>query len=110
MVRSSHSVDAYRSPLLDSEGSPSANAMNRGHEHTMDTTKPAGVDAALERLETMVSRLMERCASLHEENRLLHDQLRQLRADRAAAKERTEQARHRVEGMIARLRTMEHPE
>jgi cell division protein ZapB len=84
--------------------------MNRGPEYDMDTTKSAGIDAAAERLETLVSRLMERCASLHEENRLLHDQLRQARADRAAAKERTEQARHRVEGMIARLRTMEHPE
>jgi cell division protein ZapB len=84
--------------------------MNRGPQYIMDTTKPAGMDASIERLETLVSRLMERCASLHEENRLFHDQLRQLRADRAAAKERTEQARHRVEGMIARLRTMEHPE
>lgn len=76
----------------------------------MDTTKPAQVDAAADRLEAAVTGLMERCASLHEENQLLHEQLRQLRADRAIAKERTEQARHRVESMIARLRTMEHHE
>ena len=74
----------------------------------MDTTKPAGVDAAIERLETQVSRLLERCSSLHEENRLLHEQLRQLRSDRAVAKERTEQARHPVEGMIARLFSKHH--
>lgn len=84
--------------------------MNRGRKYSMDTTKPAGVEAAAQRLETLVVRLLERCSSLHDENQLLHEQLRQLRADRAAAKERTEQARHRVEGMIARLRTMEHPE
>lgn len=76
----------------------------------METAKPAEVDAAADRLETVVVRLMERCAALHEENHLLHEQLRQLRAERATVKERTEQARHRVEGMISRLRTMEHPE
>jgi len=76
----------------------------------MDTTNPAGVDAAVDRLEGAVARLAERCGALYEENQLLHDQLRQLRAERAAAKDRNEQARHRVEGMISRLRTMEHPE
>ncbi len=76
----------------------------------METANPAEVDAAVDRLETAIVRLMERYATLQEENQLLHEQLRQMRADRAAMKERTEQARHRVEGMISRLRTMEHPE
>lgn len=76
----------------------------------METANPAEVDAAVDRLETAIVRLMERYGTLQEENQLLHEQLRQMRADRAAMKERTEQARHRVEGMISRLRTMEHPE
>ena len=76
----------------------------------METTNPAGVDAAVERLEGTVARLAERCGALFEENQLLQEHLRQLRAERAVSKERNEQARHRVEGMIARLRTMEHPE
>ncbi len=76
----------------------------------METAKPAEVDATVDRLETAIMRLVERYTTLQEENQLLHEQLRQMRADRAAMKERTEQARHRVEGMISRLRTMEHPE
>lgn len=76
----------------------------------METANPAEVDAAVDHLETAIARMMERCAALQEENRLLHEQINQMQTDRANMKERTEQARHRVEGMISRLRTMEHPE
>ncbi|AHE98759.1 cell division protein ZapB [Thioalkalivibrio paradoxus] len=76
----------------------------------MDTTDPTEVDTAVDRLEKAVTLLADRYDALYEENQLLHEQLRQLRAERSAAKERTEQVRHRVEGMISRLRTMEHPE
>ncbi len=76
----------------------------------MDTTHAAALDAAVDHVEGAVRRLLDRCAALQEENALLHEQLRQVRTERAAAKERTEQARQRVESMISRLRTMEHPE
>ncbi|WP_018138362.1 MULTISPECIES: cell division protein ZapB [unclassified Thioalkalivibrio] len=64
----------------------------------------------VERLETAITRLLDEHAALREENNLLHEQIRQLKSERAAFKERNEQARHRVETMIARLRSMEHSE
>jgi cell division protein ZapB len=70
-------------------------------------SKAVEVDGAILRLEQLIRLLGERCTSLHEENQLLQEQLRQLRADRAVIKERSEQARHRVEGMVARLKTIE---
>ncbi len=63
-----------------------------------------------ERLEAAITRLLEEHAALREENHLLQEQVRQLKGERAAFKERNEQARHRVENMIARLRSMEHSE
>jgi cell division protein ZapB len=63
-----------------------------------------------ERLEAAITQLLEAHAALREENLLLREQVRQLKSERAAFKERNEQARHRVENMIARLRSMEHSE
>lgn len=76
----------------------------------MNTPAPPPMDVATDRLEEVVSRLLERYLALQEENRLLHEQLQQIRAETAATRERNEQARHHVEGMIARLRAMESTE
>ncbi|WP_018871274.1 MULTISPECIES: cell division protein ZapB [unclassified Thioalkalivibrio] len=65
---------------------------------------------ALDRLEAAILRLLDDNAELREENRALHEQVRQLRTERATYRERNEQARHRVETMIARLRAMEQSE
>lgn len=76
----------------------------------MESKEPALLDLANERLATAIEALLTRYRALAEENQLLHEQMRQLRAERAMSKERTEQARHHVESMITRLRAMEYPE
>ena len=67
-------------------------------------------DPIADRLEAAITQLIEENTGLREENHLLQEQVRQLRSERADYKERNEQARHRVENMIARLRSMEHSE
>jgi len=76
----------------------------------MENREPAPLSHAQDRLEQAVRRLLADYRALAEENVLLYEQLRLLRGERASVKERTEQARHHVEGMINRLRAMEYPE
>lgn len=62
---------------------------------------------ALQTLAARVEQLIEKCARLEEENRALRHQQSNLITERAALIEKSEQARSRVESMIARLKSME---
>ena len=55
-----------------------------------------------------VDRLLELCQRLSEENRSLRASQEQLSAERANLMAKNEQARSRVEAMIARLRSLEN--
>jgi cell division protein ZapB len=55
-----------------------------------------------------VDRLLELCHRLAEENRSLRASQEQLSAERANLLAKNEQARSRVEAMIARLRALEN--
>ena len=67
----------------------------------------SAVAAELRRLETYAEELLRTCDRLREENRSLRAQHKALIAERSALIERNEQARTRVESMIAHLRAME---
>ncbi|MCG8436339.1 MAG: TIGR02449 family protein [Gammaproteobacteria bacterium] len=60
------------------------------------------------RLESRLDALLERCKRLEEENRSLRENQETLVAERASLLHKNEQARSRVEGMINRLRALEH--
>jgi cell division protein ZapB len=55
-----------------------------------------------------LDRLLELCQRLSEENRSLRASQEQLSAERANLMAKNEQARSRVEAMIARLRALEN--
>jgi cell division protein ZapB len=55
-----------------------------------------------------VDRLLELCQRLSEENRSLRQSQEQLSAERSNLLAKNEQARSRVEAMIARLRALEN--
>jgi cell division protein ZapB len=55
-----------------------------------------------------VDRLLELCQRLAEENRSLRQSQEQLSAERSNLLAKNEQARSRVEAMIARLRALEN--
>ncbi len=61
----------------------------------------------LKELENRVALLIQHCRRLEEENQALHQQQNNLMAERASLIEKSEQARSRVEAMIARLKSME---
>jgi cell division protein ZapA len=61
----------------------------------------------LKQLEERVTLLIQRCRRLEEENQALHQQQSNLMAERANLIEKSEQARSRVEAMVARLKAME---
>ncbi len=61
----------------------------------------------LETLEKRVDKLVGKCARLTEENQALRQQQTNLMTERASLIEKSEQARTRVESMIARLKSME---
>lgn len=64
--------------------------------------------SSLEReIDAKVDRLLQHVANLRRENSNLRDQRASLLAERANLVEKSEQARTRVEAMIARLKTME---
>ncbi len=62
---------------------------------------------ALEALEQQVSALIETCAYLKEENRLLRAQQERLQEERAALMEKNHTARSRVDAIISRLKSLE---
>ena len=71
----------------------------------MPENKPENIDLGV--LETRVDELIRTVDALKNENTALRDQQKNLISERAALIEKTEQARYRIESMIARLRAME---
>lgn len=69
---------------------------------------PNPVLTDLNEISGRVDRLLELCARLAEENRSLRTSQEQLSAERSSLMARNEQARSRVEAMIARLRALEN--
>ena len=65
------------------------------------------VIAQLHRLTSRVETLIERVRVLSDENRSLRQQQEHLASERAALLAKNEQARVRVEAMIARLKSLE---
>jgi len=63
--------------------------------------------ADLREVSTRIDRLVELCQRLSEENRSLRQSQEQLANERAALMAKNEQARTRVEAMIARLKSLE---
>lgn len=61
------------------------------------------------RLEAAVQRCAEHHRHIEREAAGLRDQVKQLKAERAQLREKNDEARHRVESMIARLRSMGEP-
>jgi len=64
--------------------------------------------AELNEVSGRVDRLLELCQRLTEENRSLRQSQEQLSAERSNLLAKNEQARSRVEAMIARLRALEN--
>ncbi|HXD52108.1 MAG TPA: TIGR02449 family protein, partial [Burkholderiales bacterium] len=62
----------------------------------------------LQEVSGRVDRLLELCQRLAEENRSLRQSQEQLSAERSNLLAKNEQARSRVEAMIARLRSLEN--
>ena len=73
--------------------------------NSMATTLKDNLDLAT--LETWVDELIRQIDTLQHENEVLRSQQTALTAERATLVEKTEQARSRVEAMIARLKAME---
>ncbi len=61
----------------------------------------------LERLEARIDELVEETVRLKEENDSLRAQQGNLATERASLLQKNEQARHRVEAMISRLKSLE---
>lgn len=60
----------------------------------------------LEQIENKVDRLIALCSKLHQENCALREREANLLRERGKLIEKNEQARHRVEGMISRLKSL----
>ena len=71
----------------------------------MSEKKPENIDLGV--LEARVDDLIRTVDALKNENTALRHQQKNLISERAALIEKTEQARFRIESMIARLRAME---
>lgn len=71
----------------------------------MSEKKPENIDLGV--LEAQVDDLIRTVDALKNENTALRHQQKNLISERAVLIEKTEQARFRVESMIARLRAME---
>jgi cell division protein ZapB len=72
-----------------------------------DTTRTP-LDLELARLGKCVEDLAATVEALHEENRALRQRHGTLASERALMLHKNEQVRIRVEGIIGRLKTMEH--
>ena len=62
----------------------------------------------LNQISERIDQLLALCARLNEENRSLRTSQEQLAAERSSLLAKNEQARSRVEAMIARLRALEN--
>lgn len=65
-------------------------------------------EQSLQAIGDRVDRLVALCRTLQDENRSLRQSQEQLATERAQLITRNEQARSRVEGMIMRLKSLEH--
>ena len=70
-------------------------------------SSPPSTLADLKEVSARIDRLVELCQRLSEENRSLRLSQEQLANERAALLAKNEQARTRVEAMIARLKSLE---
>jgi cell division protein ZapB len=70
-------------------------------------SSPPSTLADLKEISARVDRLVELCQRLSEENRSLRQSQEQLANERSALLAKNEQARTRVEAMIARLKSLE---
>ncbi|HJU38308.1 MAG TPA: TIGR02449 family protein [Tahibacter sp.] len=68
---------------------------------------PENTLADLREVSARIDRLVELCQRLSEENRSLRQSQEQLATERAVLLSKNEQARIRVEAMIARLKSLE---
>ena len=59
-------------------------------------------------LELKVNQLIETCRLLHEKNTALTKENQTYKTERSQAIKQKDMARHKVEGMITRLKAMEH--
>jgi len=64
-------------------------------------------DEEFKRLEIRIEELIQTCEQLKEENRLLKAQQQSYSSERAKLLDKQEEARHRVESMISRLKSLE---
>jgi len=70
-------------------------------------SSPPSTLADLKEISARIDRLVELCQRLSEENRSLRQSQEQLANERSALLAKNEQARTRVEAMIARLKSLE---
>jgi cell division protein ZapB len=70
-------------------------------------SSPPSTLADLKEISARVDRLVELCQRLSEDNRSLRQSQEQLANERSALLAKNEQARTRVEAMIARLKSLE---
>lgn len=73
----------------------------------MAETNNMATDNELQTLEQRVNELINTCDQLKADNRTLRDRQESLVQERATLIEKSEEAKRRVEGMIARLRNLE---
>lgn len=66
------------------------------------------IEEEFRRLEQRVAELVDLCARLKDENRVLRGRIDTLSGERAQLLQRSEMARNRVESIVSRLRGMEH--
>ncbi len=81
----------------------------RPHNFPMsDPTPKSAIEQEFRRLETRVAELVATLAQIKEENYTLRQRNEALVTERAGLLQKNEQVRTRVEGMIGRLKSLEH--
>ncbi len=73
-----------------------------------DPTPKSAIEQEFRRLETRVAELVATLAQIKEENYTLRQRNEALVTERAGLLQKNEQVRTRVEGMIGRLKSLEH--
>lgn len=81
----------------------------RPHNFAMSEAHPkSAIEQEFRRLELRVAELVSTLNQIKQENYALRQRNETLAAERAGLMQKNEQARTRVEGMIGRLRSLEH--
>ncbi|MGC3980010.1 MAG: TIGR02449 family protein [Steroidobacteraceae bacterium] len=73
-----------------------------------DPTPKSAIEQEFRRLEARVAELVSTLAQIKEENYTLRQRNEALVAERGGLLQKNEQVRTRVEGMIGRLKSLEH--